>query len=152
ALDPARHVVDEGVDGDAHRLVLRELVAGPYTLIGSAPGTTIETRAFVVTAESPEELELELRAARRCTVEVVVRAGDPVAGAEVSLLSEQESSEAWARSLLIERYGGIARFRRMPRLVGRTAADGRATVEHLPAGTVSVLVRHPGFGVEVATS
>src|SRR5690606_25541650 len=36
-------------------------------------------------------------------------------------------------------------------LVGRTAADGRATVEHLPAGTVSVLVRHPGFGVEVAT-
>lgn len=148
-LDPARHVADEGVDGGAHVVALRDLPPGIVTVVVAASGSAIETATFRVAEDAADRLEVVLRPAVSCPVEVVDAAERPVGGAEVWLSSSTESEEGWSGTLLMN-YGGVERFRRMPREAGRTGRDGRVVVEHVPDGPASVIVRHPAFGITVA--
>ncbi len=122
---------------------LPDLENGVYTVFARADGYAMACHVVRIGGEDLES-RLVLVAKARLNLEVVDSAGMPVAGARVYAM--HEDVPAWSRSYLF-RYAGIDGWDRMPLLLGHTDIAGQLTSENLAAGKVSLLIRHPAFGV-----
>ena len=125
-----------GRDRDG-KLVLRDLPAGCYTLRVAAGVSHARPRTLLVRLPREQPLRVELATAVTVTARVVDPAGEPVAGAKVYVVADDDLDAALPNNY------GVPRWRKPPTLAGTT--DGRG---ELPVTDVSV-TKSAGGGVEL---
>ncbi|MGE0142052.1 MAG: sigma-70 family RNA polymerase sigma factor [Planctomycetota bacterium] len=145
-LVPTIDVRLEAVTGEPGEYHLHDLTPGVYTVDVLAEHCALAQAVLWVDPSRPSvTTTIDLGVGHALEVSVVDASGRALSGCDVWVFPSADESAAYARSILFA-YGGFRAWDRLGRGGRRTDGDGRVRIEHLPAGSAAVLVRHRGLG------
>ena len=140
---PAGTLEAQETSDGGQRLTVTGLARGIYSLWIEAADHAPAYAVVRVDGPEPARIEVALRPAVTCTVQVHDHRGQPVEGARIFV--EEKEATAWSRALS-PRYGGLDRWQNLAIAAGRTDATGRLALQDLPPPPTMITARHPAWG------